>query len=153
MVGGRKHVKVVCISTCYYITVILACTLKCLWFRTNLKAAHGCWSNSLQFSLPCCPCQVVSPPTLILGRRLWLRSSRWTTQRTSRSIMEVFSLPPVAFACRRKQLVAVHSIDLLSGYDLTQFDSLARALRLIDAYKPKFIIVSPPCTDAQCIHS
>lgn len=59
--------------------------------------------------------------------------------------MEVFGLPPVAFACRRKQLVAVHSIDLLSGYDLTQFDSLARALRLVDAYKPKFIIVSPPC--------
>ena len=60
--------------------------------------------------------------------------------------MEVFSPPRVAIACRRRHMLALHSLDELTGYDLLQFECRARALHLIDACKPKFIMLSPPCT-------
>eukprot|EP00435_Cladocopium_sp_Y103_P074854 s296_g51.t1 len=62
--------------------------------------------------------------------------------------MEVFSPPRVFFAITRRGLSAdvQCSMDLTKGHDFLTVESRAACLRAISERKPKFLMVSPPCT-------
>lgn len=60
--------------------------------------------------------------------------------------MELFSPPRVAIPLRREGFLALHSFDLITGYDLLSADGRARALKLQDRHRPFFTMLSAPCT-------
>ena len=55
--------------------------------------------------------------------------------------IEVFSPPRVTFACQRQGLVAEHGIDIVTGFDLNTFEG-----QLLGKARPRFLMLSPPCT-------
>lgn len=62
--------------------------------------------------------------------------------------MEIFSPPRVFFAMKRLGLEAdvECSMDLTKGHDFLTVDARASCLRAVLERKPKFLMVSPPCT-------
>ena len=60
--------------------------------------------------------------------------------------MDFFSPPRVAIPLRREGFLAVHSFDIMTGYDFLTADSRARALKLQSRHRPFFTMLSAPCT-------
>lgn len=52
----------------------------------------------------------------------------------------------MAIPLRREGFLAVHSFDIMTGYDFLTADSHARALKLQSRYRPFFTMLSAPCT-------
>ena len=61
-------------------------------------------------------------------------------------ITKVFSPARVAKGCERAELIPGDSFDLRTGYDLSDPQTQARAVRRVSETKPKFLIGGPPCT-------
>ena len=59
---------------------------------------------------------------------------------------EVYSVPRVSFAVRRRGLRASLAMDLKTGYDFLDFASRQRALAILASVCPLFLMISPPCT-------
>ncbi|CAK9078467.1 unnamed protein product [Durusdinium trenchii] len=60
--------------------------------------------------------------------------------------MEFFSPPRVAIPLRREGYWALHSFDIVTGYDFLTADGRARALKLLTQHRPFFTMLSAPCT-------
>lgn len=59
---------------------------------------------------------------------------------------EVFSPPRVCFALAPYGLQSHLSFDLLSGWDFTTLGDRAKCLRMVHEHRPKWMMLSPPCT-------
>ena len=59
---------------------------------------------------------------------------------------ELFSAPRVSFSVQRRGLLATLALDLKSGYDFVSSSGRGDALRMLALKKPRFIMISPPCT-------
>ena len=62
--------------------------------------------------------------------------------------MEIYSPKRVFWAVRARNCKCHPSLslDLLNGYDFMSVGARAKCLRLMDEYRPKFLMLSPPCT-------
>ncbi len=61
-------------------------------------------------------------------------------------LMEIFSKPRVVPFAQALNLRAVCSIDLETGFDLLTFEGRGRVRTLVRERRPRFVILSPPCT-------
>jgi len=61
-------------------------------------------------------------------------------------IAEVFSPPRLAPAASKAGLQGGWSMDLSTGWDLSDREQQAKAMNMLDETKPGLLIASPPCT-------
>eukprot|EP00435_Cladocopium_sp_Y103_P075707 s119_g63.t1 len=87
-----------------------------------------------------------APPLRQRGAVFYIEIEDDQGQEDEDHFMEFFSPPRVAVSLRRMGFRAHFSFDLLTGYDFLTFHDRARALRVYEARKPSFLMLSPPCT-------
>ena len=61
-------------------------------------------------------------------------------------VMEVYSPVRVAEVCKKHGLVAGQSLDLRTGWDLTDPEHQKKAIEILKKDEPTMLICSPPCT-------
>jgi hypothetical protein len=74
--------------------------------------------------------------------QVWLARQR---QATRHHVVELFSPPRVAKAAAARGLIAEHSLDLLTGYDLEKKEVKKQASAIVEEADPWLLVTSPPC--------